>query len=145
MGVLHMRLMAEVLRPCLGQFVVVYFDDILVYRSSREEHLMHLGVVFKLFREHKLFGKLEKYTFMVEEVTFVGYILSGRGISVDQEKISGIQSWPIPKIITKVRGFHGLASFYRSFINKFSLVVASITEGMKKGEFHWTDSAQQSF
>ncbi|XP_074292404.1 uncharacterized protein LOC141619274 [Silene latifolia] len=87
-----MRLMTEVLRPCLGQFVVVYFDDILVYSSIREDHLRHLEVVFKILREQKLFGKLEKCTFMVEEVTFLGYIVSGRAISVDQEKISPIQS-----------------------------------------------------
>ncbi|XP_074304935.1 uncharacterized protein LOC141639787 [Silene latifolia] len=140
-----MRLMTEVLRPCLGQFVVVYFDDILVYRSSREDHIRHLEVVFMILREQKLFGKLEKCTFMVEEVTFLGYIVFGRGISVDQEKISAIQSWPVPKTINKVRGFHGLSSFYRRFIKNFSSVVAPITECMKKGEFQWTDNAQQSF
>ncbi|XP_074292100.1 putative mitochondrial protein AtMg00860 [Silene latifolia] len=136
--------MTEVLRPCLGQFAVVYFDHILVYSSSREEYLSHLRVVFKVLREQKLYGKLKKCTFMVEEVTFLGYIVSGRGISVDQEKISTIQSWPVPKTVIEVRGFHRLASFYRRFIKNTSSVVAPITECMKKGEFQWTDHAQQS-
>ncbi|XP_074283248.1 uncharacterized protein LOC141607798 [Silene latifolia] len=121
-----MKLMTEVLRSCLGQFVMAYFDDILVYSNNREEHLRHLGAVFKILREEKLFGKLEKCTFMVEEMTFLGYIVYGRGISVDQEKISAIQPW-------------------LKFIKNFSSVVAPITECMNKGEFQWIENAQQYF
>ncbi|XP_074297441.1 putative mitochondrial protein AtMg00860 [Silene latifolia] len=76
---------------------------------------------------------------------FLGYIISGRGISVDQDKIEAVKSWPIPKNITEVRGFHGLASFYRRFIKNFSAVASPITECMKKGEFKWTENAQQAF
>ncbi|XP_074320861.1 uncharacterized protein LOC141657496 [Silene latifolia] len=115
---------------------LVYFDDILIYSSSKSEHLKHLEAVFRILKEQKLFGKLEKCTFMVEEVAFLGYIISGRGITVDQDKVAAIQSWPTPKLITEVMGFHGLASFYRRFIKNFSSVVAPITECMKKGEFH---------
>ncbi|XP_074278615.1 uncharacterized protein LOC141602208 [Silene latifolia] len=140
-----MRLMTEVLRPCLGKFAVVYFDDILVYSKTKGEHYKHLEVVFKILREQKLYGKLEKCTFMVEEVAFLGYLISGRGISVDQEKIAAMQSWPTPTTVTEVRSFHGLASFYRRFIKNFSTVVAPITECMRKGEFQWTEQAQQSF
>ncbi|XP_074283252.1 putative mitochondrial protein AtMg00860 [Silene latifolia] len=137
--------MTEVRRPYLGKFVVVYFDDILIYSSSPSEHLSHLEAVFKILRKQKLYGKLEKCTIVVNEVAFLGYIISGRGISVDQEKIKDMHTWPVPQTITEVRGFHGLASFYRRFIKNFSIVVALITECMKKGDFQWTEAAQQSF
>ncbi|XP_074288742.1 uncharacterized protein LOC141613899 [Silene latifolia] len=64
--------MTEVLRPCLGKFAVVYFDDILIYNNNQFEHLSHLEAVFKILREQKLYGKLEKCTFMVNEVAFMG-------------------------------------------------------------------------
>ncbi|XP_074283168.1 putative mitochondrial protein AtMg00860 [Silene latifolia] len=137
--------MTEVLRPCLRRFVVVYFDDILIYSKTTGEHFKHLEKIFQILRGSKLFGKLEKYTFLASEIKFLGYIISGRGISVDQDKIDAIKSWLIPKSITEVRGFHGLASFYRRFIKKFSVVVAPITEYMKKGEYKWTENAQQTF
>ncbi|XP_074277640.1 putative mitochondrial protein AtMg00860 [Silene latifolia] len=137
--------MTEVLRPCLGRFVVVYFDDILIYNKSIGEHLSHLDKVFQILRGSKLFGKLEKCTFLASKIKFLGYIISGRGKSVDQDKIDAMKSWPIPKSITEVRGFHGLASFYRRFIKNFSVVAAPITECMKKGEYKWTENTQQAF
>ncbi|XP_074318036.1 uncharacterized protein LOC141654818 [Silene latifolia] len=69
--------------------------------SSEREHLKHLEAVFRILKEQKLFGKIEKCTFMVEEMAFLGYIVSGRGITVDQDKIVAIQSWPTPKTITE--------------------------------------------
>ncbi|XP_074298982.1 uncharacterized protein LOC141629974 [Silene latifolia] len=140
-----MRLMTEVLRPYLGRFVVVYFDDILIFSPSKEEHLKHLQVLFETLREHKLYGKLEKCSFMQKEVQFLGFIISDQGILVDQEKVKAIQSWPRPSTITEVRSFHGLASFYRRFIKDFSTIMAPITECMKKGEFSWNDRAESAF
>ncbi|XP_074291693.1 uncharacterized protein LOC141618478 [Silene latifolia] len=140
-----MRLMNEVLRPFIGVSAVVYFDDILVYSSSTTKHLKHLRAVFLTLRKHKLFGKLEKCSFMVPEVSFLGYIVSGQGISVDQKKVEAIRTWSVPTNITEARGFHGLASFYRRFIKNFSTLAAPITECLKKGDFKWTPTAQTAF
>ncbi|XP_074318630.1 putative mitochondrial protein AtMg00860 [Silene latifolia] len=137
--------MTEVLRPYIGQFVVVYFDDILIHSPSKEEHLKHLQVLFEALRRQKLYGKLEKCSFMQREVQFLGFIISDQGILVDQEKVKAIKFWPRPTTMTKVRSFHGLASFYRRFIKDFSTVMAPITECMKKGEFSWEKKAEEAF
>jgi len=140
-----MRLMNQVFRPFIGKFVVVYFDDILIYSRSEEEHLDHLTQVMLVLDEQKLFGNLKKCTFFTPEITFLGYIVSIDGVKVDESKIEAIRSWPVPKSIRDVRSFHGLASFYRRFIRNFSTITAPMTEVIKGTSFRWTPKAQAAF
>ena len=82
-----MRLMNEVLRAFIGRFVVVYFDDILIYSKSLEDHLEHLRVVFIALRDAHLFGNLCKCTFCIDRISFLGYVVTPQGIEVDKAKI----------------------------------------------------------
>ena len=127
-----MRLMNHVLRPFIGKFVVVYFDDILVYSKSLDEHIMHVKSVLSVLRAQNLYAKLAKCTFCVPKVVFLGYVVSEHGIEVDSEKVKAIESWPTPKNVGDVRSFHGLASFYRRFIRDFSTIAAPLTKVIKK-------------
>ena len=140
-----MRLMNQVFRPFIGKFVVVYFDDILIYSKNEEEHQGHLTQVMEVLEREKLFGNLKKCTFFTSEVTFLGYIVTSHGIMVDESKIEAIRTWPTPKSIHDVRSFHGLASFYRRFIRDFSTIMAPMTEVIKGTTFKWNSKAQEAF
>ncbi|WVZ70804.1 LOW QUALITY PROTEIN: hypothetical protein U9M48_019441 [Paspalum notatum var. saurae] len=138
-----MRLMNEVLRPFVGLFVVVYFDDILIYSKTMEEHLEHLSVVFDALRTARLFGNMEKCTFCTQRVSFLGYVVTPQGIEVDSSKIDAIRDWPTP---TTIRSFLGLAGFYRRFVRDFSSIAAPLHELTKKGvPFAWGDSQAVAF
>ncbi|WVZ71195.1 hypothetical protein U9M48_019810 [Paspalum notatum var. saurae] len=141
-----MRLMNEVLRSFIGKFVVVYFNDILIYSKSFDEHLDHLRAVFVALRDARLFGNLEKCTFCTDRVGFFGYIVTPQGIEVDETKIDAIWSWPTPTTITQVRSFFGLAGFYRRFVKDFSTIAAPLNELTKKGvTFHWGTTQEKAF
>jgi hypothetical protein len=140
-----MRLMNQVLKPFTGSFVVVYFDDILIYSRSESDHLEHLRKVLTVLQQNKLYVNLTKCKFMTSSLLFLGFIVSANGIKVDEEKIRAIREWPTPKNDSEVRSFHGLATFYRRFVRDFSRIVAPITECMKKGKFLWGTEAEYSF
>ncbi|XP_021737357.1 uncharacterized protein LOC110703884 [Chenopodium quinoa] len=140
-----MRLMNQVFRPFIGKFVVVYFDDILVYSRNFEEHMNHLQQIFQVLREQKLYANLKKCHFLTYKVVFLGYVVSSNGIEMDPSKVEAINTWPVPQSIHDVHSFHGLVSFYRRFIKNFSTIAAPLTEVLKKQKFEWTPTAQQSF
>jgi len=103
--------MNQVFTPFISHLLVVYFDDILVYSESEDEHLMHLTQVMKTLEEEKLYGNLKKCSFFPKEVTFLGCIVTAQGVKVDVSKVDAIRSWPTPSSIHDVRSFHGLTSF----------------------------------
>lgn len=140
-----MRVMNQLFRPFIGKFVVVYFDDILIYSATFGEHVNHVRQVLTVLRQDSLYAAMKKCVFMVPKVLFLGYVVSGEGIQVDESKVAAVRQWPSPTTITEVRSFHGLASFYRRFIPNFSSIMAPVTDCMKGKTFTWTEAAESAF
>ena len=118
-----MRFMNHILKPCIGNFVVVYFDDILIYSKNSMEHLEHLRQLFSILREQRIFVNCKKCDFYADGIIFLGYVVTKDGIEMDRSKIEAITNWPTPSSIHDVRSFHGLVSFYRRFIRGFSSIM----------------------
>ena len=141
-----MHLMNHVLRTFIGKFVVVYFDDILIYSCTMEEHVEHIKMVLEVLRTEKLYANLEKCIFCTDKLVFMGFVVSGQGVEVDESKIEAIKNWPTPINVSQVRSFHGLAGFYRRFEKNFSTIAAPLNELTKKGvEFVWAKSEEAAF
>jgi hypothetical protein len=138
-------LMNDVLRPYLRRFVLVFFDDILVYSSSWADHLRHLRTVLLELRRHHLFVKRSKCAFGEVSVAYLGHVISAAGVAMDPAKVQAILDWPVPRSARAVRGFLGLAGYYRKFVHNYGTVAAPLTALLKKDGFSWTDAAAAAF
>ncbi|KAL0440177.1 UNVERIFIED_CONTAM: Transposon Ty3-G Gag-Pol polyprotein [Sesamum latifolium] len=81
-----MSLMNKTLQPFLDQFVIVFIDDILIYSSSQEEHEKHLRAVLQILRAKQLYAKFSKCEFWMEEIAFLGHIISKEGYNLIQQR-----------------------------------------------------------
>jgi hypothetical protein len=137
--------MNEVFRPYLRKFLLVFFDDILIYSKHWDEHVVHLRKIFEILSAQQFYVKPSKCTFGAHEVDYLGHIISHEGVRVDNRKIDAMQSWPQPKTITELRGFLGLTGYYRKFVRNYGPIAAPLTELLKKGNFGWNPKANAAF
>src|SRR3954469_17534089 len=108
----------HLLRSLIGKSVVVYFDDILVYSKSIEEHVTHVKEVLQILRHEKLYANLPKCTCAKDKLIFLGFVMSSNGIEVDVSKVKDIRDWPVPTNVSELRTFHGLAGFLPSLCER---------------------------
>jgi hypothetical protein len=125
---------------------VVFIDDIFIHSKSHSDHEEYLRLVLQKLRDNQLYAKYSKCEFWIDEVPFLGHIISNRGISVDPTKVKEIVVWSVPTTVTEIRSFLGLAGYYQRFIEGFSKIAKPMTSLLEKGrEFKWDEKCQYSF
>jgi hypothetical protein len=110
----------DTLREFLNVFCAVYIDDILIYSNSKKEHVEHVRKVLQKLHEAGLYVKAEKCEFCESQTTFLGFVISKDGVSMDSVKVKAIRESETPTCVPDVQCFLGFANFYRRFIHRYS-------------------------
>lgn len=141
-----MRLMNNVLRTFLDDFVLMYLDDILICSRMWEEHLKHVKQTLDVLKREKLYVKLSKCEFGKTSLNYLGHIVGGGELKIDPSKVATIVNKPKPRSTREVRSFLGAVKYWRKFISNFSWIAAhlhALTELNKL--FQWGGKHQKAF
>ena len=125
-------LMNDVFALYLRKYVLVFFDDILVYSPDLSQHIYHLQTVLESLRLNRLFAKKSKCFFGQEQIEYLGHIISAAGVATDPAKIEAMLNWPEPKTLKSLRGFLGLTGYYRKFIKNYGIISRPLTNMLKE-------------
>lgn len=137
--------MNDVFKEVLRKFVLVFFDDILVYSPNQETHELQLERVFQILAENQLVVKGEKCSLAQEEVHYLGHIICIGGVKADPAKVVAMTTWSQHKSVKELRGFLGLTGYYHHFIAGYGQIVRPLTKLLKKGGFTWNNEAGTAF
>jgi hypothetical protein len=134
-------LMNKLFAKHLYKFVMVYLDDIIVYRKSVAEHDKHLRIVLDILKQHNLTVAHWKCSFYHKQVMFLGHIVDVEGVRVDPAKVKALKDFPVPSDVSHLRSFLGMTNYFRKFIKRYAQVVHPMTDLLKGGSaFRWTAS-----
>lgn len=126
------RVMDNLLKD-LQSICLVYLDDIIVFSTSLQEHILNLEKVFKRLRESNFKIQMDKSEFLKLETEFLGHVICKDGVKPNPNKINAIENYPIPKTPTEIKRFLGLLGYYRKFIPNFANLTKPLTQCLKKG------------
>lgn len=127
----------------IRKFVLVFVDDILIYSRNLTEHVSHLKAVLARLQQYQLFVKISKCSFAQQYLEYLGHIIGIEGVATDPAKIQAVQQWSPPKTQRQLRGFLGLAGYYRKFIQHYDILAKPLTELLKKDvPYKWTNVEQ---
>jgi hypothetical protein len=120
-------LMNDVLRLYLWRFMLVFFDDILIYSASWAKHLQHISIILNELRAHQLHLKRSKCSFGVPSMAYLGHVISTAAVAMDANKVAAVSTWPQSRSTRGICGFLGLVGYYRKFIRDFGLITVPLT------------------
>ena len=130
----------------VDEFVIVFLDDIFVFSKTPEDHLQHLRRVLTILREHKLYAHPGKCSFFQDQVDCLGHTVSAQGITMHQDKVQAVLTWPRPANVGELQSFLGLAGYYRRFIKDFAAIAAPLTDLIRKDRpYEWTPAQDSAF
>jgi hypothetical protein len=124
---------------------MVFIDDILMYSASWKEHMKHVRMVFEKLKEHQFYLKKSKCVFGRTQLTYLGHVISQKGVSTDPAKTLAMERWPIPTSISELREFLGLTGYYKRFVKGYGVIVKPHTNLLQHKGFPWTDQAEKAF
>jgi hypothetical protein len=107
----------EVLQQLLCRFVLVFFDDILIYNRSWSKHLQYMLLILAALQQHQLFMKCFKCSLGRSKVAYLGHMTLASDVIMDQQKVQAVLDWPILSSVCTLQSFLGLAGYYHSFIH----------------------------
>ena len=141
-----MRMMHKILNPH-RQNAIVYLDDVLVFSKTLAEHKAHVDGVLRALRNARLRLSEAKCVFGTLETSFVGFRVNRYGIHTEEKKVKAVRDWTTPKSPTELRGFLGLAGYYRKFVPKFAQRAHLLHDlaAKPKNDYVWTNRHQDQF
>lgn len=138
--------MNATLQPLLRKCAIVFFDDILIYSRTYEDHLKHLQQVLELLNKDQWKVKMSKCSFAQRQIAYLGHVVSSEGVATDPSKIQVIAKWPTPTDVKQVRCILGMAGYYRKFVKHFGIIARPLFNLLKKNvPFIWTEEANAAF
>lgn len=127
------RVMSEVLTGQLNKHVMCYIDDIIVFSKTWEEHLLHLQEVLEALRRVNLRVKRRKCQIGMKEVSYLGHIVNGDGVKMNEELIKDIVRCEEPRNVKELQCFLGLSGYYRRFVKDYAMIARPLHDLLKKG------------
>lgn len=110
-----------------------------------QDHVLYLTQVFDIVKTNQLILNFAKCHFAITKVEYLGHFITNEGVSTGPAKVKAVYEWPASKTMKQLRGFLGLAGYYRRFVKDFGKIAKSRTNLLKKDSFEWTGSAVVAF
>lgn len=138
-------LMNQVLESFFRKFMLVFYDDILIYNSALDLHINHLKEVLEVLKRNQLYARRSKCSFCKNQVKYLSHIITSYGVATGSKKTEAIKGCPTPKSVKELRGFLGLTGYYRKSIRGFDIINKPLIDLLKNIRFQLSVFAEEAF